>query len=58
MQLEKVMKPDNFDNLDFDNESSSSENENENVDENEILLLSSLNSLTNEIASELMNLMN
>ena len=53
MQLERVMKSDNFDNLDFDNESSSSENENENVDENEILSLSSPNSLTSKITSAL-----
>ena len=54
MQLKKVIKSDNFDNLDFDDESSSSNNENknenesENVDENEILSLSSSNSLTSE----------
>ena len=41
MQLERVMKSDNFDNLDFDDESSSSdnnenENESKNVDENVI----------------------
>ena len=53
MQLEKVMKSDNFDNFDdFDNESSSSKNENEseNVDENEILSLSSSNSPASKIA--------
>ena len=51
MQLEKVVKSDNFDNFDdFDDESSSSENENENVDENEILSLSSPNSLASEAA--------
>ena len=55
MQLEKVMKSDNFDNLDFDNESSSSnnknenKNENENVDENVILSLSSSNSSVSKI---------
>ena len=55
MQLEEVMKPDNFDNLDFDNESSSSnnknenKNENENVDENVILSLSSSNSSVSKI---------
>src|SRR5204863_10117693 len=53
MQLERVVKPDNLDNLDFDNENSSSDNENENesknVDENVILSLSSSNSLTSEI---------
>ena len=53
MQLERVMKSGNFDNFDdFDDESSSSKNENEseNVDENEILPLSSPNSLTSETA--------
>ena len=55
MQLKEVMKSDNLDNLDFDNESSSSndenenENENENVDENEILSLSSSNSSASKI---------
>ena len=57
MQLKKVMKSDNFDNLDFDNESSSSndenenENESKNVDENVILSLSLSNSLISETAS-------
>ena len=51
------MKSDNFDNLDFDDESSSSDNENENenesknVDKNMILLSSSSNSLISEIIS-------
>ena len=55
MQLERVIKSDNFDNLDFDNESSSSnnknenKNENENVDENVILSLSSSNSSVSKI---------
>ena len=56
MQLEGVVKPGNFDNLDFDDESSSSndknenENENKNVDENMILSLSSSNSLVSKTA--------
>ena len=54
MQLEKVMKPGNFDNLDFDDESSSSddnenENESKNVGENVILSLNSSNSLISKI---------
>ena len=50
MQLERVIKSDNFDNLDFDDESSNNdddenENENKNIDENVILSFSSSNSL-------------
>ena len=61
-QLEEVIKSDNFDNLDFDNESSSSDDENENenksknVDENIILSLSSSNSLISEITLTSTNL--
>ena len=57
MQLERMMKSNNFDNLDFDDESSSSNDENENenksknIDKNMILLLSSSNSSVNETAS-------
>ena len=55
MQLERVIKSDNFDNLDFDDESSNNdddenENENKNIDENVILSFSSSNSLISETA--------
>ena len=54
MQLKRVIKSDNFDNLDFDDECSSNndnenENENENINKN-IILSNSSNSLISKTA--------